>query len=473
MLFTLIIEDQDGHVETQFSFDDGEFIIGRSHSSDIILPSDNVSRRHARLFTQDGRCFVEDLASSNGVFVNGERIHRATEVAHAAQIKVGDYYLHVEGASHAEKTAHVDAAGTDGTGDSIQDTRSATEERIAFPHADPGGGEIIARLIGSSESVRGQVFDVTRAVSLVGRGKDCAVTIIDASISRVHAKLLRNQDGSITIEDLRSSNGSYVNDQRVEQATFGHGDRLRFGNIEFMVELPGFGAVEHVEVSSGGRRWALAGVVFLLICIVTGVTLWVQSDSSAPSEQVQNPADTAEEPAVSQDVTDAEELEAQYERASDRLDKIIKRAEKLAAKDDWAAAEAILLKGKQTLDENARLDTKGELTARFETAETRLRSARADYKRLLSALAEKDYKQAGVHYTKAIANGGPFATAASAAIQPEKTRLVSSGDALYIEKLFGKCLDYYQQAKLLDPTDANLAQKVAELRIKIVEGKSE
>ena len=97
LLFTLIIEDQDGHIETQFSFDDGEFIVGRSHSSDIILPSDNVSRRHARLFTQDRRCFVEDLASSNGVFVNGERIHRTTEV-HAAQIKVGDYYLHVEGA---------------------------------------------------------------------------------------------------------------------------------------------------------------------------------------------------------------------------------------------------------------------------------------------------------------------------------------------------------------------------------------
>ena len=97
-MFTLIIEDQDGNIADEYSFEDGEFIVGRSHSSDIILPSDNVSRRHARLFTRDGRCYVEDLASSNGVFVDGSRIHRVTEVPHSGQIKVGDYYLHVEGA---------------------------------------------------------------------------------------------------------------------------------------------------------------------------------------------------------------------------------------------------------------------------------------------------------------------------------------------------------------------------------------
>ena len=61
-MFTLTIEDKHGGVADEYSFEEGEFLIGRSHGADIILPSDNVSRRHARLYTVDGRCYLEDGA---------------------------------------------------------------------------------------------------------------------------------------------------------------------------------------------------------------------------------------------------------------------------------------------------------------------------------------------------------------------------------------------------------------------------
>ena len=67
-MFTLTIEDKHGGVADEYSFEEGEFLIGRSHGADIILPSDNVSRRHARLYTVDGRCYLEDLGSASGVF---------------------------------------------------------------------------------------------------------------------------------------------------------------------------------------------------------------------------------------------------------------------------------------------------------------------------------------------------------------------------------------------------------------------
>ncbi|MFT7582420.1 MAG: pSer/pThr/pTyr-binding forkhead associated (FHA) protein, partial [Myxococcota bacterium] len=79
-MFTLIIEDKHGGIADEYSFEEGEFYIGRSHTSDIILPSDNVSRRHSRLYTVDGRCYIEDLNSSNGVFVNGRRIHEVYQI---------------------------------------------------------------------------------------------------------------------------------------------------------------------------------------------------------------------------------------------------------------------------------------------------------------------------------------------------------------------------------------------------------
>lgn len=45
-MFMLIIEDKDGSIVDEYSFDEGEFIIGWSYLSDIIFLVDNVSCRH-------------------------------------------------------------------------------------------------------------------------------------------------------------------------------------------------------------------------------------------------------------------------------------------------------------------------------------------------------------------------------------------------------------------------------------------
>jgi len=202
-MFTLIIEDKHGGIADEYSFEEGEFYIGRSHTSDIILPSDNVSRRHARLYTVDGKCYIEDLNSSNGVFVNGRRIHEVFQIQRSAQVKVGDYYLHIE-----------------------SDAEAAADEEKTF-----------CRLVGRNLSLANQVFRVQRKVNLVGRGKDCTLTIIDPSVSRIHAKLSVERSGALTLEDLKSSNGTFVNDERIEVATLQHRDIVRFGNVEFLVEI--------------------------------------------------------------------------------------------------------------------------------------------------------------------------------------------------------------------------------------------
>jgi len=237
-LFTLIIEDKHGGIADEYSFEEGEFYIGRSHNSDIILPSDNVSRRHSRLYTADGRCYIEDLNSSNGVFVNGRRIHEVYQIQRSAQIKIGDYYLHIE--SDAEVVAEED--------------------------------KTYCRLTGRNLAFANQVFRIQRKVSLIGRGKDCTVTIIDPSVSRIHAKLTVERSGSLTLEDLKSSNGTFVNDDRIDIATLNHRDVVRIGNVEFLVEIPD--AVERppaarpptlppsraAERAPSDRRYATVGV---------------------------------------------------------------------------------------------------------------------------------------------------------------------------------------------------------------------
>lgn len=65
---------------------DKPIIVGRSSDLDMVLVEDMVSRKHARISMQQDQIWIEDLGSTNGTFVNGEKIKRA-------RLKEGDRVL--------------------------------------------------------------------------------------------------------------------------------------------------------------------------------------------------------------------------------------------------------------------------------------------------------------------------------------------------------------------------------------------
>ena len=67
-----------------FPIEEGENILGRDLANEIVISDPEVSRRHARFFIRDENVFVEDLGSTNGTFLNGERI------SSPQQLRTGD-----------------------------------------------------------------------------------------------------------------------------------------------------------------------------------------------------------------------------------------------------------------------------------------------------------------------------------------------------------------------------------------------
>lgn len=77
-------------------FIDRRATIGRNEESDIFLVDPSVSRNHATLTAQDGVVEVEDLHSTNGTFVNGERIASARLVVSGDVLTFGNTEMRLE-----------------------------------------------------------------------------------------------------------------------------------------------------------------------------------------------------------------------------------------------------------------------------------------------------------------------------------------------------------------------------------------
>lgn len=89
---------------------EAELIIGRATDLDIVILDDMVSRRHAKLLVQGGHVTIVDLDSTNGVYVNGKKVKKAT-LKRRDRVLIGTSILNVI---------------------SFDETRSAVSDRVAL-----------------------------------------------------------------------------------------------------------------------------------------------------------------------------------------------------------------------------------------------------------------------------------------------------------------------------------------------------
>jgi pSer/pThr/pTyr-binding forkhead associated (FHA) protein len=276
-----------------------EYIIGRDASVAVVLDDQKVSRRHARLFRRDSGYFIEDLGSANGVVVNGSPITAATAVPAGTHILICGFNLTVQETQNEIKPAGVAAAPS-------------------------------FVLVAVNGPTAGQSVPLLQGQTVAGRTPDCGLPLDDPSISRRHATFTVTGK-QLTVEDLKSSNGVFVNDQRCTQQALVTGDTVRLGNVVLEVRSPGAKRSRSAAKKSLSSRPTLAAVGLaaglMAVCSAISFLAFEQfSPGGSHGPAVASAAELAFEAQVQEALLQAQSFVAEkhWDAALDAYQKVLK-----------------------------------------------------------------------------------------------------------------------------------------------------
>ncbi len=325
-MFKLVIQDDEGKTTVVPLIRD-EITIGRKEGNTIRLTERNVSRRHARIMRNNGEVHIEDLGSYNGIRVNNARIAERVSLRVSDQVQIGDYklYLKAEGVEQVDDARTMPIERVDANGEATtqpngngtptvplgtpvpaaasglagaQLVGAPNRTMVAIADTDPAGRPVATaaavaaltqpvgygRLVVLSSNFAGKEFELSRPQMIIGRTDENDIVINHRSISRNHAKLVREPEtGRYTISDLQSSNGVRVNGQDYSKVELRRGDVVDLGHVRLRFIEPGEdflfardAVITDVPESGGGKRGLLVAIV-LAVLVLGGVGVFVMT----------------------------------------------------------------------------------------------------------------------------------------------------------------------------------------------------
>ena len=111
------------------------------------------------------------------------------------------------------------------------------------------------RLVGKSDVVAGQTFDLTKAKTTVGRSEANDIVLKDGTVSARHAQLVQ-EGGTWRVINLISTNGTSVNGETNIVSYLSPGDTISFGRVEMIFEAEAAGDSKEVNGRLGGLSTA-------------------------------------------------------------------------------------------------------------------------------------------------------------------------------------------------------------------------
>jgi pSer/pThr/pTyr-binding forkhead associated (FHA) protein len=225
-------------------------VFGREAGCDVVVSGNDVSRRHAEI-VQTPRGYLVVDSSTNGTFVNDERVQGQRLLARADVIRLGDeqFRFYVDVAPPSAAVSPVPAAPTPddasaapaaspsvGAANRLRHTVHGLEAATPPTPAAGSAPATLASFLVRSGALIGRRLAVKTPIVNVGRADYNDVVVPDPSVSTSHAKLQR-REGVWVLVDLDSTNGTFVDGERVKgEAPLAPGATVRFGDVQLVFE---------------------------------------------------------------------------------------------------------------------------------------------------------------------------------------------------------------------------------------------
>ncbi|MFT7519446.1 MAG: pSer/pThr/pTyr-binding forkhead associated (FHA) protein/tetratricopeptide (TPR) repeat protein [Kiritimatiellia bacterium] len=201
-----VIIRQPGRPERVVPLDRGAHTLGRSDDNQLVLPDIGVSRQHARVHVTPEGVRIEDVGSGNGTWRDGRRVRPSDLLGDGDMVLIDPFTLEFRKAASSAPRY---------TPGSIR-ARVSAEARLDVVHGP---------------SLAQRSYLIPGAGLSLGRSEYRDLVVLDPAASRHHCDVVRRDDGYYLI-DNDSSNGVFLNDERVNDAMIYPGDVIRIGNTE-------------------------------------------------------------------------------------------------------------------------------------------------------------------------------------------------------------------------------------------------
>lgn len=195
-----------------------KYVFGSQYDCDCVLTQPGVEQAHAQITVEGEVVALERTAKAGHLKVNGMTIGARCQLKPGDQIEMGEALLRVVDPK-LEGLAGNSSASLDKT-EIRQKSSSPKQPLWQLRPLNTKLGDKNIPLLGST---------------LLGRAKDCNICIPASHLSRKHAKFIVMGE-SLTVEDLKSSNGTFVNGKRIGRIVLKHGDEVSFDTLKFRVE---------------------------------------------------------------------------------------------------------------------------------------------------------------------------------------------------------------------------------------------
>ncbi|MFJ5266423.1 FHA domain-containing protein [Streptomyces sp. NPDC088387] len=271
------------------------YTLGRDPQGDVVFDDARVSWRHATVSFNGRSWVIEDHGSTNGTFVQGQRIHQVeigpgsavhlgnatdgpkvalTGEAAVAQPQQQPYAAQGAGQGWAQQAPPQQQAPGAGWQQPQQQPQAQVPQQQGNAPQMPGGGAGAPPVYGDRSPTTFHQFSLGR-VMRIGRALENDLVVSDLQVSRNHAEFHSTPDGRMEIRDLGSHNGTYVNGQPITKGgsqLLGPTDIVGVGHSTFRIvgdrleEFVDTGEVSfsarHLTVTVDGGKQILKDVSF-------------------------------------------------------------------------------------------------------------------------------------------------------------------------------------------------------------------